>query len=1255
MRLILLLTLLTLFLVSAGYVSADSDIDNLKMDDLSCNITADYSNDCLITADSHNALKMSDVGEREGLSDNSFKMSDVGVNEGINYESYNFQDSSALAVNGSYNFQDSSALAVNGSYNFQDNSILAVNESNSFQDNSILAVNGSCNFQDSSALAVNERYNFYDNSTISLNSTNSKESSFFNNPSISVHVVFEGKKVYDLGDAYEIKVVDDNNNPVSGGEFSFFVDGVEVSHMAVDSDGIAGFKLSKLGTYVVKSVYTHSLINFSSTEAITVNSINDNSALKTTFGFQVPRWSGIVYELGPDGYVGDLGNNTYHLINFDGTRYTLHKEAFNDSNSLFNFLKTISNKPLFDINEIDLVENCCYMLTSSSFSDREWDYVARLSYGQLIINGNGAALKSNQNHNFLFVGHDANVVLKNLTIDNFNHVFMNYGHVLCDYVLFSNNVAYKFDKSDYGAVIHNYNDAYFKSCSFISNQALFWHFGKIADRGSILVAESYSTDIFDGCFFSNGNNFIDAKAHSTTVFYQNDKMGNLLKDCLFDPNACICVISNNVSSGLVNNAGVINCSDVNDLKNAIYVLNSLVPNPAMVINLKPGTYEIKSDWLKGTALRSFDWRDCYYYNREGLSGLDIHIVIDRYALDVGPVPITINGNGSTIKLVDGADNKDNHFAYIPYGSTLTINDVKFCNFNSVFHNNGNLFINRCQFENNRIKYKSWYKGHGGVFVSEGGNTFFTNCTFKSNFGEDDTNIHYLVNHAHVDYINCSFSDDNKIKASGYCSIHNDPIENVDNAIFNIFDNDSLEDMKSYILPSNLERKLLYCIVNFTADVDAISYLNAISSKVQVIVLQGNRYNIGDLTKLKCSSSVLCFQGFDFSNYRNLFENSKTCYFNNCTFSHNSGDYLLSNKGNAVFKNCSFMDNKCKNLLDSSGQLTLIDCIFSNDEGSEYGLVYNNGGSLSGFNLHFDKNSGDEIYNFNTIDYILIGCGSVKVITKQPMSNWKLDLIRSVVTLGVAAASGAGGYMAASLIPTSLIPTLGLAVPLFGSLVGFSGGLIYSCIEGSTFHDYSHFWDNILPFTMLGLCMAGAGSSLAKMNALDSSIDSANQVDNAGRGEIELEDLNNQGENVGINDEGENIGVNNQGENIGVNNRGENIEVNNQGENIGVNNRGENIGVNNQVDNAGRNNIELENFIDEGENIGVNNQIENIDNNNYQKSINNIKEFYRIHNRPVKAVNIIDSNPDYVTAEVSFSDGTVSRYCNRWGCSGRIFQ
>ena len=950
-----------------------------------------------------------------------------------------------------------------------------------------------------------------------------------NASSKGVHIVFEGYKVYGFDDKYNVKVLDENNNPVTKGSVSFFVMGIFFNNTKVNNQGIASCWLPFIGNYSVMSVYhfESSYDYVYANENVTLNALSSGAMDKSTLGANYPRWSGADYKICADGYRAQIGKNLYHLIKFNGARYIIYNATVD---SLY-LNKILGGEIQCDIAEINLIKNQKYHLSHIRISDQEWDYCSCFNYGQLIIHGNGAILECGDEHgnnkgklNFMFVGREGNVVLEHLSLSYFNHCFINQGHILCDSVTFLGNQAYKFDVYEPGGVIHNYNTAYFRGCAFLANSA------KTAiglyTAGGVLYAEPYSTTVFDRCHIDNTeHDAIEAKEYSMTVFYQKIPLNyEQISGCSFDEKAFLSVISSDVFES-PNKTVKFVCKNKNELMNALCCINTLTPGMSVEIDLKNGEYEFSHEDFESykkhptNNFASSFWRHNFYDGK-------FNFVTEEFMLNVGIVPITINGNGATIKRT-GDKNDDDHFALIPRGCTLTITNTKFTGFNTVFHNYGNLVLNNCYFKKNIIHYNSWLKGHGGVLFSDAGTTTFNGCTFSGNQGEDtdagvNTDICYLINSAKVTYNRCiENSDEDKLyddhlfdgqantahtnekAVTTNSNIKYSVVKHVPFKLLNLVDDKSISTMKKSLKGAVVD----YLVVNMSCDISCYM-LYEILEFTEVAMLRSNGHDLkssgfNDYFLMTIyESKIIYFEGFTFSDLGVFSNNVNYLYFYNCTFSNLEKTTIkfsvfYLNKGLASFVNCNFVNIYASCLFRNEGILSFTDCVFS-DNKVWTSLIYNNRAPCSIVNCIFKNNKGIgvEVSTFGDLDTVVVGCTPIKVISEHPMANWKMDLIKSGFFVATALAGGAVGYALGAIAP--VMATMSF-VMLSGAAVGMCFGAIYAEIEACNYRDYSNRWNNIWEFAGIGSSAAVAGFSLAMIKYYSPHVEVAQENNMPGEG------------------------------------------------------------------------------------------------------------------------------------------------------------
>ena len=803
----------------------------------------------------------------------------------------------------------------------------------------------------------------------------------------------------------------------------------------------------------------------------------------------------------------DLSN-----VSLDKENVSFWLDKSGDLKTLFDFMGT--GKANWKFVNVTLAP---YTVFDAGFSDYH-KFCLHLNHVSLCINGNMGSVVNGAENQFIYVGSTGSLSLVNVTLQNFRHCVVNKGTVYCIGSYFFDNDPQDHDtpKDVYeatsvsGGVIANYGTACFDHCVFRENHATMESYEKDFSKwwefwGGILYAGPKSVNMFHDCDFKgSGTRFIKACEYSMTVIYHRDDLSDIFRDCYFDPTACLCSVSSefnvssvssgsSVSSQSNGSEVVFNCSDVGQLKSVLYLLNSLVPNcPRVVVNLQPGVYEIESDWLCADGcIRPLDWRDEFYHPTVDVPHYGIPDRIERYALDVGVVPIVINGNGAEIKLAH--TNIDDHFAFIGYGGSLTLNGLSLSNFNGVFHNYGTLVLNDCSLLDNKC--------FGGVLYGVGASNYFINCSFSGNGGALDVSNGF-VRFESCNFINCDGKFLGKVSRSivEACSDLKSSIDLCDGSFFYRigFDGDNSSCMsceayealisKNDYLPTLLEdirdfepSKL---ILNISCDCDVDLVKLAYDGDL-LILGNGHKVNFNFGNAINIDKGSVTFVDLLFSNYNHIaFNVSSSCSFVGCNFTDNLAKYLVVNKGLCSFANCLFEGNSNSGCLvyNEGGSLVMCNSTFFNDSYGEYGLIYNYNGSFAGVNLAFNGAGDVSVANFETDDCGLFNCSGCSLVNDyEKYSELEKVLIRTALIWSAGILSFGCGY----LIAGAAIPLIGLgavasaaidvvAVSAFGFGIGVGFGFIDDAVIGGSARDHSNRFDIVASYAAVGVICAWAG-------------------------------------------------------------------------------------------------------------------------------------------------------------------------------------
>ena len=187
------------------------------------------------------------------------------------------------------------------------------------------------------------------------------------------------------------------------------------------------------------------------------------------------------------------------------------------------------------------------------------------------------------------------------------------------------------------------------------------------------------------------------------------------------------------------------------------------------------------------------------------------------------------------------------------------------------------------------------------------------------------------------------------------------------------------------------------------------------------------------------SSSFTFINFAFDDVKIV--NKGSASFINCSFFNRVGDdYFLKNEGSCSLVNCSFFNNYCDDeIIYNEGTLTIYDTVFRNStyDGDDYGIIHNDGGSVSCVNTEFgETDGGTHVYNFNTgnCGFASTGYHYNNAEFDKPWSNFKTGLIKGAFLLCTAVVSWGAGSIVGVLAPT-------VAGMIAATVVGAGIGLV----------------------------------------------------------------------------------------------------------------------------------------------------------------------------------------------------------------------
>ena len=957
-------------------------------------------------------------------------------------------------------------------------------------------------------------------------------------PERDIQILFEGVKIYDLNQTYSVRVLDSKGRPVSRGHVDFvFLN--QIFYSAIDDEGYASFILPSdleiVGHTYIGIIYNDDyLYSLTVTEQVTIGTRVLASLEEVSFASRFPKWNNYDYEFRDDGYYaliddlnytltnGFVDRATYHVIKFDGSAYIVHNVTINDGTSLADFFDILSGQdyrwdiiilnlyPGQGVSDVDeRYENVAYRMLDlyddkdrpNDWNDREWDYHLHFTYGQLIINGNeGVILYGHRwKKNLMYVGYNANVVINNVGLYSFNHVFMNHGSVICSNDTFDGNRAKAKDVGleGAGAVSQNFNSIVFNNCHFEHNRA--FTNDDIDSPASILLAQSSSKTVFINCTFADGfKNSIYACSNSMITFFTDDLdiYENYFETSTFEMGASFNVINSDVLNENASQVVVFNCSSVEELFIAFWIINSFLPALEVVINLDPVEYILRHhDYDEGDYIPSMDWKvDWSDYDDETFLNEDHY---GHFLFNVGSVPVTINGNGATIRVVGNSGYNRLHFGVVTKYGSLTLNNLTLTHFNTAIYNFGTVIANNCVFKENIVERDvvSEDKVKGGAFKCKGSSALFENCSFIDNEGCDDANAFHAID-SYLKFVNCSVEwssgnsklgelDDSYVKVFDSYGLEFDSQgdsvvqyyrnEPGDIIYFNISDMDSLDNAYNTLVgDSYADNAYNVFVLNFTNN--CTFDFSRFSKFKCTLILKGNGFNIHFNSSFKIwSSANIYFMNIDFVGYDGrLFVNEGSCYFIDCNFINNgnSDEMMFENKGTCSIVNCSFIGNDGEDIIKNSGLLSIVNCLFENNTYDDDGVIYNKEGVLLCANVTFNNPGRYDIYNFETGDCALLDSPAT-VHYENPMPSWKLKFIKTTLLLTAMAVGFATGFAIGAIIG----PTI--AALIFTCIAGFiEGSLIgayYISIEEDTFRHSRGVLYTVLTILEFGIASAGSAA------------------------------------------------------------------------------------------------------------------------------------------------------------------------------------
>ena len=917
---------------------------------------------------------------------------------------------------------------------------------------------------------------------------------------------------YNISDIFAVKFASEklNNGSVvfKMGDYSF---------IANITGNVAYCQLKvKAGDYTVNVLHNNKPVYTVKIKVLNKYSKTPANLNKTSYGSLIPIYNNETFNQTKKLIYSVIGENTYRYIFPNGESSIIYNVTVSNNAEFEKVLKKISGNDFkADIIIINLKKGT-YKLSSGFYKDQEWSYYIHLTHGALYINGNDATIDDEYKNGFVTLEKGTKISVNNLTFTRFKRIFVNNAEVYCNNVKFVKNDASFWATTTLGTVIYNKKTATFVDCVFDHNEnkhgaSIYVYQKDLA--ASVLYADPGSLTNFVKCDFKTDYDTIHAVDGSMVVLYDTstDNFNKLKKDVNNNFETGSCLDYRPYSSFNKNSTATYNYNDA--LKLAIDNKESFYKsgNSSFIFNLEKKTYDISLSDYKNIAFkydfRTFNALGTFFTSGGKKDNIYVH---HGFLFDVGSRAVVINGHGAEIKLSGSSDGDDNHFAFVPKYSSLTLINLTISGFNNAILNYGKLIIINCTFKDNRIhyfyqnaetefggairNYDSVYAynstfinnraSYGGAYYGKGDSSFaqFYNCSFSGNtrlsnlawYNADDNPI-YLDGGALVKVINCDgVNKFNVINKNGALTLYR---ESIKETTYNLVVKDLADLYKLYKVVKGNEE---YDVINVSFVNKEFAVLP--NSKVLLdfdygnLILNGNGAKIfvqnpndNDETqflKTKKRSSVfinnLIIQGFNIA-----IENKGTVNIFNSYMNNNRVDYKVKNDYGGAIVN--------------EGSITIYNSSFTGNYAKYAGAIYNNKGSLiivmsefSNNKAYGSKNNVD-IYNKESSASIMTIKSYPGVENHFPRPAWQQDLIEAgvtlgvtVITVGISTGISYAGIQAAHFINM-----------LVGTIVGGAGGLVNAITYSVDNHDYSQFASRLLSGINDGVGAVAFGDQLAK--------------------------------------------------------------------------------------------------------------------------------------------------------------------------------
>ncbi|WP_295609632.1 right-handed parallel beta-helix repeat-containing protein [uncultured Methanobrevibacter sp.] len=858
------------------------------------------------------------------------------------------------------------------------------------------------------------------------------------------------------------------------------------------------------GDQLIKRINDVKVLNQYSTLPISLNGENYAALMPIHTNEKFIREGNVTYS--------EIGENMRRYVFLDDYGAIIYNVTISNSGEFADVLRKISDKSFrADVIILNLKPGT-YKISQSFYKDQEHKYLIHLTTGNLFINGNGAVIEDGYNHNFIAMESGTQVSIQGLTFKTFYRVFVNQGNLYCVDCTFSKNDAWNLLTDTPGSVIYNKNQATFQNCIFDHNANDVMLYEYNPDRKATIYAESNSLTNLVNCQFTIEDT-IHAVDGSMVILYGSNELYDMFTNDTrntFEFGSCL--DCRRLDSYNVNRTSEYYCESLDELISMFYTGFEHEDASNFMVNLAKGDYSIDVKTYTDKA-NPFDFRTFNRYHNAGThNGPNDDFFADHnFLFDVGSRPIVINGNGAKISLTGSSDSAENHFAFVPRYSSLTLINLTISGFNSAIVNYGQLILINCTLKDNKIHYSRihTFEAEKGGAIRNYGSVYCYNTTFSNNRATEGAAYYSKGISAYGQFYNCKFEGNtlisnliwnNKnandlfadggsiIKIAKCIGIRDSTIKKSEDAL--ILYRDTIDvTICNYTVDSLYSLMKLSNLVNNNHDYDIINvtfvkgdYGTFSNSKILFdidygeLIFSGNGARVfvnspkdNDETQflVTTSRSSVIITGLTIEGFNIAIENKGALNIVDSSFINNRVDYIkkkdyggaiVNNKGALLTGyNTTFKDNYAKygGAIYNLGTAKVLACMFVDNKG------YDN------------KNINVDIYNHNaSVSIITIG-DSPNVINHFPMAAWKQKAITAIIMTTVAVVSGGAG-LGVSAAVASGAQLVGLAI---GIGVGAMGGTLDAFIYSNDNQDYGQFLNRVKDGVLIGIRAATLGMAI----------------------------------------------------------------------------------------------------------------------------------------------------------------------------------